>query len=288
MTDAARKRPDDAAFCADLVRSFDFDRYAATLFVDAQARRGLLAIFAFNVEIARVRGQAEQPLAGEIRLQWWTDCLSGIAHGDAQANPVAAELLRAVATFGLPADALVRLVEAHRFDLYDDPIGTEDELNAYLDATAGTLFQLAGHVVSRSAELTATAAAARDAGRAFGLLRIMEIIGLASSRGQLYLPLEWLEHSGAAAADVFAGRATPALRALLDDGCRRVRTHLQAARAAVSENPAARAFLALALVDARLRRIESRAFQPFVPEPPRSNLATLWTLWRASRRRPFI
>ena len=283
MTDA--QRPDDAAFCADLVRASDFDRYAATLFVDAQARRGLLALFAFNVEIARVRGQAEQPLAGEIRLQWWADCLSGLAHGDAEANPVSAELLRAIETFRLPADALVRLVEAHRFDLYDDPIMSEDELNAYLDATAGTLFLLAGQIVARSAG--STAAAARDAGRAFGLLRIMEIVGLTSSRGQLYLPLAWLERSSVDAADMFSGRATPALRTLLDDACRRARLHREAARAAVSESPAARAFLPLALVDARLRRIENPAFQPFTPEPLRSNLATLWTLWRASRRHPF-
>lgn len=285
MTDAARQRPDDAAFCADLVRAFDFDRYAATLFVDTEARRGLLAAFAFNVEIARVRGQAEQPLAGEIRLQWWTDCLSGLAHGDAEANPVAAELLRAIDIFGLPADALVRLVEAHRFDLYDDPIASEEELNAYLDATAGTLFRLAEHIVSRSAG--SPAEASRAAGRAFGLLRMMEIVGLTSSRGQLYLPLEWLERSGVDAADMFAGRATPALRALLDDGCRRARVHLDTALAAMAESPAARAFLPLALIDARLRRIENPDFQPFMPEPSRANLATLWTLWRASRRRPF-
>jgi phytoene synthase len=285
MTDAARQRTDDAAFCADLVRASDFDRYAATLFVDAEARRGLLALFAFNVEIARVRGQTEQPLAGEIRLQWWTDCLSGLAHGDAEANPVAAELLRAIETFGLPADALVRLVEAHRFDLYDDPLASEDELNAYLDATAGTLFRLAEQILARAQEPAADAS--REAGRAFGLLRIMEIVGLTSSRGQLYLPLEWLEQSGADAADLFAGRATPAIRILLDEACRRARIHLDAARAAIAESPAPRAFLTLALIDARLRRIENPAFQPFVPEPSRLTLVTLWTLWRASHRQPF-
>jgi phytoene synthase len=285
MTDAARQRVTDAAFCADLVRASDFDRYAATLFVDAEARRGLLALFAFNVEIARVRGQAEQPLAGEIRLQWWTDCLSGLAHGDAEANPVAAELLRAIEIFRLPVDALLRLVEAHRFDLYDDPIASEDELNAYLDATAGALFRLAEQIFLRAQEPTTEAS--REAGRAFGLLRIMEIVGLTSSRGQLYLPLQWLEQSGADAADLFAGRATPAIRTLLDEACRRARVHLDAARAAIAESPGPRAFLPLALVDARLRRIESPDFQPFVPEPPRSNFSTLWTLWRASRRRPF-
>ena len=34
----------DAAFCAELVRSHDFARYASTLFVPAEQRRALLAI----------------------------------------------------------------------------------------------------------------------------------------------------------------------------------------------------------------------------------------------------
>ncbi len=59
--------PDSAAFCADVVRSHDFPRYAATLFAPAAERRALLALYAFNVEIVRVRDQVSQPLPGEIR-----------------------------------------------------------------------------------------------------------------------------------------------------------------------------------------------------------------------------
>ena len=68
---------ESAAFCAELVRSHDFARYAATLFVPSEQRRALLAVYAFNVEISRVREQVSQPLPGEIRLQWWTDMLAG-------------------------------------------------------------------------------------------------------------------------------------------------------------------------------------------------------------------
>src|SRR6185369_16302903 len=81
-----------AGFCADLVRSHDFVRYASTLFMPATQRRALLAIYAFNVEISRVRDQVSQPLPGEMRLQWWTDMLEGAGHGGVEGNPVAAEL----------------------------------------------------------------------------------------------------------------------------------------------------------------------------------------------------
>jgi len=66
----------DAAFCADLVRTHDFPRYASTLFIDTEARRALLALYAFNAEISRVRDSVSQPLAGEVRMQWWTDVLA--------------------------------------------------------------------------------------------------------------------------------------------------------------------------------------------------------------------
>ena len=55
---------DAAAFCADLVRTHDFARYVSTLFVPVIERRALLAIYAFNVEVSRVREQVSQPLPG--------------------------------------------------------------------------------------------------------------------------------------------------------------------------------------------------------------------------------
>ena len=69
-------------------------------------RRALLAIYAFNVEISRVREQVSQPLPGEMRLQWWTDMLAGAGHGGIEGNPVAAELLLVIRDYRLPVDPL--------------------------------------------------------------------------------------------------------------------------------------------------------------------------------------
>src|SRR3979411_3374202 len=103
---------ESAAFCAELVRSHDFPRYASMLFVPAPQRRALLALYAFNVEISRVREQVSQPLPGEVRLQWWTDMLAGAGHGGGEGQPVAAELLQAVRGFRLPVVGLSGAMEA--------------------------------------------------------------------------------------------------------------------------------------------------------------------------------
>src|SRR3984885_13422273 len=138
-------RSDD--FCADLVRTHDFARYASTLFMPAAQRRAQWALYAFNVEISRVREQVSQPLPGEMRLQWWTDLLTGDGHGGVEGNPVSAELLWAIRQYRLPVERLSRLIEEHQFDLYNDPMPTTAALEGYINDTSSALFSLAAMVL---------------------------------------------------------------------------------------------------------------------------------------------
>lgn len=288
MSAAARTRSatqSDAAHCASLVRGSDFERYAATLFVAPEPRRALLALFAFNIEIARIREQISQPLAGEIRLQWWSDLLAGMAHGDATANPVAAELMQAAALHGLPPELPSRMVDAHRFDLYDEPMPTMAALETYLQDTASALFRLGVAVLGdvQGDDLL------RHAGLALGLTRIVEAMPRHASRGQIYLPLDELGRAGVAAEDILAGKATPELQAFLHSIAAQARQHLQSAVTLLSRrrSPARAVFLPLALIDRKLERMMSADYRPFAAQQPASNLSVLWTLWRASRREPF-
>ncbi len=101
--------------CAALVREADRDRYLATLFAPAQHRDALFALYAFNVEIARVRDLAREPMPGEIRLQWWREVLSGERAGEAAAHPVAAALRETLTRHGIAGDRLIALIDARSF-----------------------------------------------------------------------------------------------------------------------------------------------------------------------------
>ena len=92
---------DAYAYCAELVRTADRDRFIATLFAPAEQRGALHALYAFNVELARVRDVAHTALPGEIRLQWWSDVINRERDDEAQANPVAAALLATMERHGL-------------------------------------------------------------------------------------------------------------------------------------------------------------------------------------------
>src|SRR6201985_1370827 len=194
---------DAAAHCADLVRSHDFVRYAAPVCVPAEERRALLALYAFNVEISRVRDQVSQPLPGEIRLQWWTTMLAGAGHGGVEGNPVAAELMLAIRNWRLPVERLSRLIDEHQFDLYNDPMPTMAALEGYINDTSSALFSLGAAIVARRSEEAEHLA--RHAGLAQGMVQVIAALPRDASRRQLFVPQQILERHGCGIEEVFAG-----------------------------------------------------------------------------------
>jgi 15-cis-phytoene synthase len=277
---------DAAAFCAELVRTHDFARYASTLFVPAVERRALLAIYAFNVEISRVHELVSQPLPGEIRLQWWTDMLAGSGHGSVEGNPVAAELLLAIRNFHLPVEPLSRLIEEHQFDLYNDPMPSMAALEGYLNETISVLFSLAARVMAQPSDEIDHLA--QHAGLAKGIAQVIAALPRDASRRQLFLPLQFLEQHGGDIEDVFAGKQTPQVRAAIDKLIGEARSHLKTAVSLLPTAPpvARPIFLPLALAGRDLARMSRAGSDPFAPQVT-SRLRVLWTVWRASRRKEF-
>lgn len=277
---------DAAAFCADLVRSHDFDRYAATLFVPAASRRALLALYAFNAEISRVRELVSQPLPGEIRLQWWADMLAGRGHGDVESNPVAAELMLAIEAHDLPVDRLSKLIDAHIFDLYNDPMPDLAVLESHINDTSSTLLALSAKIGGHASD--AIEHAADHGGLAQGVARMLTTLPYDAARRQLFVPLDMLTQNGGSAEEVFARKVTPAIRATLDQLISGACEQLAKAMALLPEMPAGArgAFLPLALVARDLEYFANPDVDLFEPHV-HSRLRTLWTLWRASQLREF-
>ena len=284
---SATSTPIDAAgFCADLVRSHDFARYAAALFMPPIPRRALLAVYAFNTEISRVRGQVSQPLPGEMRLQWWTDMLAGAGHGGIEGNPVAAELLLAIRDFRLPAEPLLRLIEEHQFDLYNDPMPSMAALEGYVTDTSSALLSLGARLVARPSE--AIDHLARHAGLAQGIAQVIAALPHDAARRQLFVPVQLLESHGSGMEEVYAGKQTLSIRAAIDQLISEAQGHLTTAFELLAGVPPAvrPVFLPLALVRRDLKRMARADADPFAPYLA-SRLRTLWTLWRAARSGQF-
>jgi phytoene synthase len=267
----------DSDHCTTLVREADRDRYLAALFVPAEHRDALMALYAFNIEIARVRDVAREPMPGEIRLQWWREVLSGERDGEAAAHPVASALLAALAKYAIDPKRLIALIDAHGFDLYDEPMGTLDDLDAYGVGTEGTLLDVAAAILGARNE-----AVARHAGIALAVGGIFNDFPRHASRRQLYIPVEVLDRYSVDREQIFAGQGSDGLRAAFAELIRHARRQLQAAQMAAPSAPMLPALLPAALVGPQLRNVERAGYQPFQPEPL-SLLRRQWLLWRAAR-----
>jgi phytoene synthase len=270
-------------YCEDLVRGGDKDRFLATLFAPQKHRRALYALYAFNFEVARTREQAREPMPGEIRLQWWRDVLDGLARGEVEANPVAAVLRDVVIRYRLPPRILADLIEARSFDLYDDPMASVAALEGYAVKTSSALIDLAARVLCDGRDPDVSDLTSH-AGAAYAIAGLLRALPIHASRGQLYLPVDLMRRYGAQEADVFAGKATAELRAVLAELRLRARQHLDAARERLVTAPVEirPALLPVALVRPVLERMERRGYEPFAPADM-PQWRRQWALWRAAR-----
>jgi len=280
--------PSNLTHCAALVRAADHDRYLATLFAPAEAREALFALDAFNIEISRVRDVAREPMPGEIRLQWWREVLEGQRDGEAQAHPVAAALRETLSRYAIAPARLVALIDAHQFDLYDEPMATLDDFDRYATLTQSVVFALAGEILGGQGDSVATLT--RPAGIAYAAVTVLLDFARHSARGQVFVPLELMERHGVKREDLFAGRAGAPLNAALADWRQHARRALAAAAAAAGavKPEILPALLPVATLGPTLRRLEQRGNQPFQAEPL-SRLRRQWLIWRAARdpRRVF-
>ncbi len=268
-----------------LVRESDPDRWLATLFAPVDKRPALMALYAFNQEIARVRDIVSDPLPGEVRYQWWRDLLTGQARGDVGGHPIAAALLDTVERYKLPRQALLDLIEARTFDLYDDPMPSIDDLEGYCGETSSALIRLASLVLAEGAD-PGGAEAAGHAGVAYAVTGLLRALPWHASRGQVFMPADLMLEHGVTRDDIVSGRDSSALRVLLGAIRAIARGHLDETRARIGsvDTAIAPAFLPLALVSTYLDRMDRPDYHPFQTRVELPNWRKIWLLWRAAKR----
>lgn len=269
---------------ADYLKANDKDRYFATLVLPEAHRDAVQALYAFNADVATVRDRAREPAPGEIRLQWWVDALQGEGHGGVRQNPIADALLQMIERYKLPTGALLRLIAARRFDLYDDPMPDLPSFEGYAGETASVLYQLSAMILNGGAEIE-TGDAAGHLGVAQALIGHLRAFGLNSSRSRIFLPWSVFSANGVREGELFAGQLSEGLLAAHAQLIEIAREHLQKATVAVAAlpNPLRPAFAPLALQRPYLKQIERQSETPLAPPADVADwrkiaALTLWSL----------
>ena len=150
------------------LKSVDPDRYRSALFADKAGRERLMTLYAFHAELAKVPELVSEPMLGEIRYQWWRDCIEEIyAGGPVRKHEVATPLTDVLRASDMPRFWVDRLIDGRARDLDPQPFANVDAARSYCAQTSGVLMQMAVHVLGGEADDGVLAA-----GEAWGLTGI--------------------------------------------------------------------------------------------------------------------
>ena len=267
---------------AEALRATDRERFLSTLVLSGSHRDGVVALYAFNADVASIRDRVSDPAPGEIRLQWWNDALEGEGHGAVRQNPVADALLDTIAAYNIPVGTLQRLLGARRFDLYDDPMPDVATFEGYAGETTSTLYQLAAMILNNG-ELIEAGDAAGHLGVAHALIGHLRAFGYTAAQGRIMLPWSIFAANGVQEREIFSGTDSEGLHEALGQVTDLARDHLAKAGAAIAAlpTPLRPAFAPVAVLKAQLTLLARRGnpFEPAVDDADWRKLTRLawWT-----------
>jgi len=232
-------RTDDPrlSYCGNLLRRYDHDRYLTCLFAPPDRREDLFAIYAFNHEIAKVAEVVTEPMAGQIRIQWWREGLDGFYDGTPRKHQVAEPLAAAIRRHGLTRAHFDRLLDARERDLDEMPPQDIADLEDYCAATSATLVQLALEILGvRGPE---TQEAGRRVGIAWALTGLLRAVPAHARQRRLMLPGDLVGESRLDPHDLFELRQPREVRPVVQQVAEHARSHLCQAEAARGALPKA-------------------------------------------------
>jgi phytoene synthase len=280
-TSATAAAESDAAYCQEQVRRFDRDRYLAALFARTGPRANLLALYAFNLELAKIREVVREPMMGLIRLQWWRDCIAEIYDGKVRRHQVAQPLAAAVARHGLPRESFDRIFEAREADMDVAAPADIAALGAYAESTGGVLLELAARIVTDDGAVTAPAlSAARDVGTAWALIGLVRAIPFHARAKRVYVPQALMAEAGVAVDDLLELRPGAGIAPVVRRICSEAEQRLVQAQAILPRPPRAAfpVFLMAVLAQRHLGFLEASGFDVFDPHLTATPPATPWPL----------
>ncbi len=254
----------DQSYCAEAVRTHDRDRWLTATLAPRAPRRGLLALYAFNLEVARIPELTSEPMVGRIRLQWWRESLAEAGAGRVRDHPVLRAITPLLEAGNLSATDLEDFLDAREADF--DETGPKDveAFTAYCRGTGGALCRMAVRVLG-AAEPEAMAVA-EAVGGAHAMVGQLRNTAWFAGRGRVVLPLKLLGTHGVAVDRLLAGAPGDGLAPAAREIAERAGRELAEARAKRNGIPrAALPALVLArIAECQLRRLAASGFDLFL------------------------
>ena len=275
----------DAPYIAALVKREDHDRFLTAVFAPERAREGVMALYAFNAEVAKVRESVSENLIGQMKLQWWRDVIAAVYEGGKvpQGNPVVQALAGTIAAHHLSRALFDTLLDARTRDVADDSPQDVTELEGYAEGTSASLTLLVLEVLEVRGEVSKTAG--RHVGIAWALTGLLRAVLFHARANRFLMPQDLMAAENLTSHDLQERRNADKIAVVVEQIARTTRVHLDQARAHTKhvDRKALPALLPATLADQSLKGLERRRFDVFDPRHVLQRPAALRLAWNAWR-----
>ena len=254
--------------------------YYSFLFLPANRRRAITALYAFCREVDDVVDECPDPQLAATKLAWWRQEVAKLYAGTPD-HPVTQALLPVLREFNLPQEQLLEIIDGMEMDLQQTRYLDFKALSLYCYRVASVVGLLAAEIFGTQDRQTQKYA--HDLGMAFQLTNIIRDVGEDARRGRVYLPIDELQRFDVPVADILNARHSDNFRRLMEFQIERAEQYYAQAMAALPEidRKAQRPGLVMAAIyRTLLTEIKRDGCQVLTQRTSLTPIRKLWIAWR--------
>ncbi len=272
-------------YCEAKTRGSGSSFFYAFLFLPAEKRRAMMALYAFCREVDDIADEIKDKEVAAHRLQFWQEEVERVYAGSAQ-HPVAVELMWTKDHFTIEKELLLEMIEGMMMDVSGRPIVTEEDLKLYCYRVAGVVGLMSIAVFGYKNEQSRIFALRM--GDALQLTNILRDVYEDTKIDRIYLPQQTRAKFKVSDSDIRQGftadeTVNKNLRALLvyyEGQARQAYADALAALPAEDRESLCPSLMMGAIYYAHLAKLEGIKFNVWQQQARISPLRKIWLAWR--------
>lgn len=273
-----RMSPDD--YCQQRTAQSGSSFYYSFLFLPAERRRAITALYAFCREVDDAVDETSDPSVAQAKLDWWRKEIHAMTQGQ-PTHPVTQALQPHMATYALDPAHLFAIIDGMEMDLTQTRYLDFPGLKTYCWHAAGVVGILSASIFGKTSEQTL--AYAEKLGLAFQLTNIIRDVGEDARKGRIYLPINELQQFNVTAADILQSRHSDKFVQLMQFQAKRAQSLYDEALALLPQvdRRAQRPGLMMAAIyRTLLDEIERDGFRVLQQRVSLTPIRKLWLAWK--------
>jgi len=269
-------------YCQDKAVNSGSSFYYSFLFLPANQRRAITALYAFCREVDDVVDMDGEPAIAAVKLNWWRDEIAQLFAGEAQ-HPVTRALTPVIKEFDLPQEQFLEIIDGMEMDLEQHRYASFKDLTLYCYRVASVVGLLAAEIFGYRDRHTLKYA--HDLGIAFQLTNIVRDVHEDAERNRIYLPLDELQKFGVKEGDILKKKETPGFNELMRYQAERAKRYYDQAYSQLPDEDRYNqrcGLIMAAIYRATLDEVERDGFHVLQHRISLTPLRKLWLAWKTA------